>query len=183
MLFRSHKGLVAPQHVGSSRTGDQTRVSCIGRWILYRWAPREATLSLRREESSWKTSPFYIKALSAEKPPFPTFTYRGLHTALPRRERQDSVLPVACEFHETPPWQLFNRPDEGSEQHVFSCSYTSTITDCIVPGLKIHFQSFFFFLLQSLFLCSPTLPATFNGFSTFTTHREVRKYRPLLRRE
>lgn len=41
----------------------------------------------------------------------------------------------------------------------------------------------FFFLLQSLFLCSPTFPVTFNGFSTFTTHREVRKYRPLLRRE
>ena len=28
-------GLVAPQHVESSRTRDQTHVSCIGRWILY----------------------------------------------------------------------------------------------------------------------------------------------------
>ena len=30
--------LVAPGHVGSSRIRDQTRVSCIGRQILYRWA-------------------------------------------------------------------------------------------------------------------------------------------------
>ena len=28
-------GLVLPRHVGSSRIRDQTRVSCIGRWILY----------------------------------------------------------------------------------------------------------------------------------------------------
>ena len=28
-------GLVAPKHVGSSRTWDQTHVSCIGRHILY----------------------------------------------------------------------------------------------------------------------------------------------------
>ena len=27
-------------HVGSSWTRDQTRVSCIGRWILYQWATR-----------------------------------------------------------------------------------------------------------------------------------------------
>ena len=31
-------GLVAPQHVGSSWTRDQTHVSCIGRKILYYWA-------------------------------------------------------------------------------------------------------------------------------------------------
>ena len=34
-------GLV-PWHVGSSRTRDQTCVSCIGRWILHQWATREA---------------------------------------------------------------------------------------------------------------------------------------------
>ena len=34
-------GLVAPQHVGSSRTRDRTRVSCIGRWILYHRATRK----------------------------------------------------------------------------------------------------------------------------------------------
>ena len=28
-------GLVAPQHVESSRTRDRTHVTCIGRWILY----------------------------------------------------------------------------------------------------------------------------------------------------
>jgi len=35
-------GLVAPQHVGSSRTRDQTRVSCVGRWIFNLSATREA---------------------------------------------------------------------------------------------------------------------------------------------
>ena len=39
-------GLVAPWHVGSSRTRDQTRVPCIGRWILNHCATRE---SLRRK--------------------------------------------------------------------------------------------------------------------------------------
>ena len=35
-------GLVAPSHVGSSWTGDQTCVPCTGRWILNHWATREA---------------------------------------------------------------------------------------------------------------------------------------------
>ena len=35
-------GLVAPRHVGSSRTRDWTHVSCISSWILYHWATREA---------------------------------------------------------------------------------------------------------------------------------------------
>ena len=35
-------GWVAPQHVRSSLTKDWTHVSCIGRWILYHWATREA---------------------------------------------------------------------------------------------------------------------------------------------
>ena len=34
-------GLVAPQHVGSSRTRDRTHVPCIGRWILNHCATRE----------------------------------------------------------------------------------------------------------------------------------------------
>ena len=34
--------LVAPQHVGSSRSGSWTHVSCTGRQILYHWAAREA---------------------------------------------------------------------------------------------------------------------------------------------
>ena len=35
-------GLVAPRHVGSSRTKDHTHVSCMGRWISYHWATKEA---------------------------------------------------------------------------------------------------------------------------------------------
>ena len=37
-------GLVAPRHVGSSRTRARTRVPCIGRWILNHYATREAPL-------------------------------------------------------------------------------------------------------------------------------------------
>ena len=31
-----HTGLVALQHVGSTRTRNRTRVSCVGRWILFK---------------------------------------------------------------------------------------------------------------------------------------------------
>ena len=37
-----HTGLVAPWHVGSSRTRARTRVPCIGTWILNHCATREA---------------------------------------------------------------------------------------------------------------------------------------------
>ena len=39
-------GLVAPRHVGSSRTRARTRVPCIGRWILNHCATREVPISL-----------------------------------------------------------------------------------------------------------------------------------------
>ena len=39
-------GLVAPRHVGSSRTGARTRVPCIGRWTLNHCTTREAQSSL-----------------------------------------------------------------------------------------------------------------------------------------
>ena len=35
-------GLAAPQPMGSSQIRDRTCVFCIGRWILYHWATREA---------------------------------------------------------------------------------------------------------------------------------------------
>ena len=35
-----------PQHVGSSQTRDRMYVCCIGRWILYHWATKEALVSL-----------------------------------------------------------------------------------------------------------------------------------------
>ena len=34
-------GLVAPRHVGSSRTRDRTRVPCIGRWTLNHCTTRD----------------------------------------------------------------------------------------------------------------------------------------------
>ena len=39
-----HTGLAAPQHGGSSRTRDRTRVPCIGRQILNHCATREVQL-------------------------------------------------------------------------------------------------------------------------------------------
>ena len=39
-------GLVAPLHVGSSRTRDRTRVPCIGRWILNHCATTEAPFGI-----------------------------------------------------------------------------------------------------------------------------------------
>ena len=39
-------GLVAPQHVGSSRTKAQTHVPCIGRWILNHCATRGVPMPL-----------------------------------------------------------------------------------------------------------------------------------------
>ena len=41
-------GLVVLWHVGSSRTRDQTCVSCIGKRILYHWATREAQTHFTR---------------------------------------------------------------------------------------------------------------------------------------
>ena len=34
--------VATPSPRGSFQPGDQTRISCIGRWILYLWATREA---------------------------------------------------------------------------------------------------------------------------------------------
>ena len=41
-----HMGLVAPWHVGSSQTRAQTRVPCIGRWILNHCATREVLYNI-----------------------------------------------------------------------------------------------------------------------------------------
>ncbi|XP_073644444.1 NADH dehydrogenase [ubiquinone] 1 alpha subcomplex subunit 12 isoform X1 [Tursiops truncatus] len=38
-------GPASPRHVGSSRTGAQTHVPCIGRWTLNHYATREALLA------------------------------------------------------------------------------------------------------------------------------------------
>ena len=43
-------GLVAPRHVGSSRTRDQTHGPCIGRRILKHWTTREVPVQVKR----WK---------------------------------------------------------------------------------------------------------------------------------
>ena len=42
-------GSAAPWHLGSSQTRDWTRVSHIGRWILYHWANREPLLYISHQ--------------------------------------------------------------------------------------------------------------------------------------
>ena len=39
-----HMGLVAPKHMGSSWTGNETHDACIRRWILKHWITREVPL-------------------------------------------------------------------------------------------------------------------------------------------
>ena len=41
----SHMGFVALQHLGSSGIRDRIWVSCLGRWIVYHWATREALIN------------------------------------------------------------------------------------------------------------------------------------------
>ena len=41
MWALEHSGLVAPQHVASSRTRDLTGVACLARQILHHWTTRE----------------------------------------------------------------------------------------------------------------------------------------------
>ena len=43
-------GLVAPQHLRSSRTRDRTRISCVGRKIPYHWATRETPSTLLKSK-------------------------------------------------------------------------------------------------------------------------------------
>ena len=40
-----HVSSLAPCHVGSSQTRDETHVLCIGRWILNHWTTRESQAS------------------------------------------------------------------------------------------------------------------------------------------
>ena len=64
-------GLVAPRHVGSSRTRARTRVPCIGRWILNHCATREVPSSpvffLKKKKQRRFTMTFQNKV----QPPWP----------------------------------------------------------------------------------------------------------------
>ena len=56
-------GLGAPWHMGPSQIRHQTHASCIGKWILYHWAPREA-LVIR-----FKYSSVYMSIPNSLSPP------------------------------------------------------------------------------------------------------------------
>ena len=79
-------GLVAPQHVGSSRTRARTRVPCIGRRILKHCTAREAPKStFRRSFSSAAGGARSLPQLPPARPPVgpgPPFFPLG-HTLLP----------------------------------------------------------------------------------------------------
>ena len=51
-------GLVAPQHVGSSRTRARTCVPCIGRWILNHYAIRKSLMAMFLKEKNWDQPKF-----------------------------------------------------------------------------------------------------------------------------
>ena len=53
-----HMGLVTMRHVGPSWTRDQSRVSRVGRQILYQWATREAKFRLKLMKVGKTTRPF-----------------------------------------------------------------------------------------------------------------------------
>ena len=59
-----HMGLVAPQHVGSSRARAQTGVPSIGRWILNHCATREVPYSIFLKLGSWALADIVINQTS-----------------------------------------------------------------------------------------------------------------------
>ena len=67
-------GLVAPQHVGSSKTRARTRVPCIGRWILNHCATREALLILLELSTAFPLFQLSLKIFLKRTSPFPLLT-------------------------------------------------------------------------------------------------------------
>ena len=93
-------GLIAPQHVGSSRTRDRTHVPCIGRWILNHCATREVpshllnTLIQARDDEGLPTSGYissytpsiHIPAFLLTPPHYPIRANSSQHLLqVPRR--------------------------------------------------------------------------------------------------
>ena len=64
-------GLVAPRHVGSSRTRDRTRVPCIGRRILIHCATREAPVIQFLTYDYYFMLVNFFATFSATPPPHP----------------------------------------------------------------------------------------------------------------
>ena len=192
-------GLPCPSPGEYSWPRDQTRISCIGKWILCCWATRDATLSLRRENHAgdftflrkspqrWEAAVFHIHVQRApDSPPSP-----GLPSCRCRWNSRRLQQDPSCLLCVSSMKRLLGSSSTGlmrvlnsmfsqvvtPQQHWLYCSWIeNTFADLIylLTYLLIYLQSF---------LCYPTLPATSNGFSTFTALREVRKCRPLLWRE
>ena len=60
-------GSVALWHAGSSQTRDRIRVSCVGRWILYHWATREALGILFFRFTNFAAPPGILSALTRDQ--------------------------------------------------------------------------------------------------------------------
>ena len=72
---------------GSSRPRDRTRVSCIGRWILYRWATREAQTKIY-EVPKTQRHDFANKGPSSQAMVFPVVMYGCESWTIKKDERR-----------------------------------------------------------------------------------------------
>ena len=88
-------GLVAPQHVGSSRTRARTRVPCVGRRILNHCATREAPLPLFKpllSSSFFSCQPLSLNIFlfsAAQAPPPTTWSQHGGYCLVCKSRHQD----------------------------------------------------------------------------------------------
>ena len=69
------RGLVARQHVGSSRTRDRTRVPCIGRWILNHQATREIPVFIFLTKATLDSNPTFVPELLCQVPSVSSFLH------------------------------------------------------------------------------------------------------------
>ena len=88
-------GLVAPWHVGSFQIRDRTRVSCVGRQILYHWATREAPQQPLTHPQSWRVCPPPLTELTAQLSPTksPACKWRSSQRSPSSAAPGESVLP------------------------------------------------------------------------------------------
>ena len=83
------QGLVAPRHVESSQSRDQTGVPCIARWILNPWATREGRTGrfkhkgpmseflLQNDETRGRRNACRCQATAAQQPRFHGMAWLG----------------------------------------------------------------------------------------------------------
>ena len=116
---------------GSSRSSDQTCVSCIGRWLLYYWASREAP------QLSWPWPNFIVIILSLLKS-IPAFSccLRNCHEL--RGFKQHPC--ISSEFYRTEGWHGMARVSAWGLSRLISRHWSGYIL-IWKPWRKICFQA------------------------------------------